>query len=388
MNPQRLLLVLVITALTLVSLAAGTLAADWPFWRRVIALAQLPDSGEWPDSFYQPVVRIGDEAGMQPVAPVAAEAERSIDAAALEAAAEWAARHGSVALLVMHRGRLQLERYWQGMAPDTLFSARAMSRTLVGFATGLAVADGQLALDDRADRWFAEWHDEPRGAITLRQLLHNVSGLEEAPPGGAPLPADAGPLARLRQSASDLLGRNARLALGTDIAAAALSFDSEHEPGARFSLSNASAQLVAVALERATGKPTSATWSSACGARSRAAPPSSTWTRFGGMPAAYCCFRATPLAFLRLGSLLAHDGQLDGRRILPAGWVAEMARGSRMNPNFGLLLWSGNVAAGLREYATGSSRGVHHGEPYAADDVLWMEGGGGGRSGSCLRGIS
>jgi hypothetical protein len=35
------------------------------------------------------------------------------------------------------------------------------------------------------------------------------------------------------------------------------------------------------------------------------------------------------------------------------------------------------VPPGVREYATGSKRGVPHGEPYDADDVIWMEGGGG-----------
>ncbi len=372
---RRVLIVCALVLLLGVSGAIGILAADWPFWQRVLRLAQLPDAGEWPESFYEPVVRI--EGRPRAFFPIASANETSIDPAALEAAARWAGEHDSVALLVLHRGVVQLERYWQGMGPEQLFSGRAMSRSLLGFAYGFAVADGQLSLDDPVERFLGEWRGEPRGRITIRQLMQNVSGLEEVPLDVAEAPADAPAPARFARLARNFLGKHARLALGADFAAVALSFELVYPPGTRFAFSNANSQLLGVILERATGEPFERYIEQRLWQRVAAGAGEFYMDRARGMPAVYCCFRASPRDFLRLGALLAADGRAGDEQVLPAGWVAQMRATSRINPLYGLQLWSGRALAGTREYVAGSGRGVQHGEPYLTDGVVWMEGGGG-----------
>lgn len=372
---RRFLLVLTVLALVVVSGAIGVGLADWPFLQRSWRLAALPDSGEWPDSFYQPVVRIGGPAAA--VVPPADPATPSIEPAALAAAAAWAEANNSVALLVTHREKLVLERYWQGMKPDQLFSGRAMSRSLSGMLTGFAVLNGKLSLDDRLERYLTEWAREPRGAITLRQLLQNVSGLEEVPLNAVAPPAGAGFVDRWLAGTRNYFGKNARLSLGSDFAHTALSFRVAHEAGFRFALSNANAQLAGVILERALEDDYERLIDKLLWTPLAAGPAEFYMDRVNGMPAVYCCMRATARGFLRLGMLLANDGVIEGARILPKGWVAEMARGSQANPLYGLQIWAGKARAGVREYQQGSGQGVRHGEDYAADDVIWMEGGGG-----------
>ncbi len=48
--------------------------------------------------------------------------------------------------------------------------------------------------------------------------------------------------------------------------------------------------------------------------------------------------RATAPGVARLVSLLATDGAHHGRRVLPAGWVQEMARPSRVSADTGMQL--------------------------------------------------
>lgn len=363
---RRILLVLTMAALMLVSAAIGVGLADWPFLARSWRVAQLADSGEWPDSFYQPVVRIGGAAA-RPLAP-GDPAAHAIAPAALDAAASWAEANNSVALLVAQGERLVLERYWQGMTASDLFSARAMSRSLLGMLAGFAVRDGRLDLDQRVDRFLTEWQGDPRGAITLRQLLQNVSGLEEVP-----LNAVTG---GWRAALQNYVGRNARLSLGNDFARTAMSFPAAHEAGFRFALSNANAQLAGVVLERALGDDYEKLAESLLWKPLEAGPAEFYMDRANGMPAVYCCMRATARGFLRLGILLANDGVIGDRRILPAGWVAEMARTSQANPLYGLQVWAGRAKTGLREYVPGGGQGVRHSEDFAAD-AIWMEGGGG-----------
>ncbi len=378
MTFRRVLLVATIVLLVLCAALAGTVAADWPYLRRVLAVSVVGDGGEWPEPLHQPVARI-DGGGRDAFFPVAGPGETTVDPAALQSASEWAEANDSVALLVLHRGRVQLERYWQGTAADAPFSARAMSRSLVGLAYGAAVADGRLALDDPASRYLDEWRGEPRGAITIRQLLQDVSGLQE-PGTGSPWPAPgAGPIdvafALVRAAAS----RDTRLALGTDFGAAALSFPLVHEPGSRYALSNANSQLLGVILERATGTGFEQYVERKLWAPLGAGVGEFYMDRRNGMPAVHCCFRATPRDWLRVGSLLAQDGVSGGQPVLPRGWVRQMARStSTVNPLYGLHVWSGRATRGRRGQATGSLKGgVTHGEDFVTDDLVWMEGEGG-----------
>jgi CubicO group peptidase (beta-lactamase class C family) len=369
------MLVVTLILLLLTSSAIGWGLADWPFWQRVWRLSQLPDSGEWPESFYQPVAKFG--ANTAGAVPVAAAEERTLPEAALNAAAHWAEVNNSVALLVAHRGRIQLERYWQGMSAEQLFSGRAMSRSVLGFLTGLAVSEGKLNLDERAEKFLPEWQGEVRGAITLRQLLQNTSGLEEVPLSAVNLPADAPLWQRLQQIVKNNLGKNSRLSLSSNFTAAALSFEVAHEAGYRFALSNANAQILGVILERALGGDYERLVAQRLWDPAAAGPGEFYMDRTNGMPAVYCCMRGTPRGFLRLGLLLANDGQIDGRQVLPPGWVQQMAKGSKANPLYGLQIWAGKALAGTREYVEGSGLGILHSEDYLVDDVIWMEGGGG-----------
>ena len=102
-------------AVTLVVLVAVGLwlSVDWALWQRW--LNRPENVGEWPASFYQPTTAVGGSAA--PFFPAAAPDELTLSAAALEDAAAYAEAHNSAALLVLHRGRLQLERYWQGIGP-------------------------------------------------------------------------------------------------------------------------------------------------------------------------------------------------------------------------------------------------------------------------------
>ena len=98
------MLVVTIVLLVLAAALAGIVAADWPYLRRVLAVSSLGDGGEWPDAFYQPVARI-DGGGRGAFFPGGRPGATRIDPAALQAAAQWAEAHNSVALLVLHRGR-------------------------------------------------------------------------------------------------------------------------------------------------------------------------------------------------------------------------------------------------------------------------------------------
>jgi len=81
------------------------------------------------------------------------------------------------AVVVMHGGRVVAERYAEGIDKDTRFIGWSMSKTVTGVLIGMMVADGRLALDRAPpiDQWRRA--GDPRGEITLRQLLQMRAGL-------------------------------------------------------------------------------------------------------------------------------------------------------------------------------------------------------------------
>src|SRR5687767_203025 len=108
---RRVLTILSAIVLLLASLGIGVFTADLPFWRRAL---QLPLTG---DSTYLPVAVLGQgSTAVAATAPLAVGAamplEPPFDQRAMEQSAARARDLGSRALLVMHRGRLVMERYF------------------------------------------------------------------------------------------------------------------------------------------------------------------------------------------------------------------------------------------------------------------------------------
>jgi CubicO group peptidase (beta-lactamase class C family) len=344
--------------LVVVALLAAASTVDWRFWYRWHTLPD--DPGEWPASYYQPVHEM--PGNPRAFFPAADDDTRSINAAALEAAAKWADEHNSAALLVLHKGVVQLERYWRDIGPDSLFTGRAMTRSLLSPLMALAMRDGKIqSLDDPVELYLPEWRGEPRGQITLRQLLQNTSGLENPLLAGDP----------------DPMGKNAQISLSSDFRKAALAFELENTPGDFFALSNANAQLLGAVLETATGVSYEIYLNNRLWAPLRAGPAQLYVDRPNGMPAVYCCFRATPRDWLRYGAALVNDGRVADKQIWPSGWTREMTTPSATNPNYGYQIWVGNPPNSTRRpYIQGAEMSAPHGPPINAANFFFLEGGG------------
>jgi CubicO group peptidase (beta-lactamase class C family) len=138
-----------------------------------------PDGGPadiaWPD---------GDRVEARPL-------PANIDAAALEAASDWAFERESseqltLSLIVLYRGRIVHERYAPGADMSTRTRTWSTAKSIAVTLIGMLVDQGRMQLDQPLGfDWLPEvepaagnspGHD-PRNAITLRQVLNMSSGL-------------------------------------------------------------------------------------------------------------------------------------------------------------------------------------------------------------------
>lgn len=116
-----------------------------------------------------------------------------VNAAALQAASDWTFKRASpeqvtLSLLVVHRGRIILERYAPGVDMMTRTRTWSTAKSIAATLFGILVDQGKLSLDKPLP---FEWLPQPRGAvrdpraaITLRHVLHMSSGLETVDNGG------------------------------------------------------------------------------------------------------------------------------------------------------------------------------------------------------------
>jgi CubicO group peptidase (beta-lactamase class C family) len=351
----------VLTAAVLVLAAVGAVfytSYEWVYVNRF--LSQPENAGEWPDSFYQPTYEIGAAYDGREPSDFFATVDsgvNTISEEALNSVTSWAADRNSHVLVVLHRGQVSWEKYWDGFDRHALYSGRGMTKSLIGILYGFAVADGTVDLDEPATNHLPEWREDDRSLITVRHLLENTSGLENPPFSDSPF------------------AKQTRLAWGPDIAATALSFQTEQPPGEIFNVSSANSVLLAVILQRATNMPIHRYFEERLWTPLGAEKGSFYLERPGGRVHIDCCFRATPGDWMRLGYMLAHDGLYEGMQVLPSGWVDEMTQPGRHYENYGLHIWRGQPGSGIREVYEGTGIGHYQSEPFLVDDIFFMEGG-------------
>lgn len=213
------------------------------------------------------------------------------------------------AVVVVQGGRLVAERYGEGFGPDATYPSWSMAKSITQALVGIAVMDGLIDIHAPAD--VPEWRGagDPRGAITLNDLLHMSSGLafvEEYGPDG---------VSDVREM---LWGRGK-----DDTAAFAASFPLAHSPGSHFYYSSGTTNIVSRCVARAIGGfgPDFEAFM-----RERLfdpigmASPQPKFDAAGTFIGSSFCF-ATARDFARFGLLYLRDGVWDGRRLLPEGWT-------------------------------------------------------------------
>ena len=216
---------------------------------------------------------------------------------------EFAVESITLAELVLHRGEVVHEQYAPSAGPDTtpiswLSTAKSVTHALVG----IAVRDGPLDLDAPAQ--VAEWSDDGRSAITLRQLLHMCSGLRF-----------------VEDYVDDSISHCIDMLFGAGQADVA-----DTRPPCRSTIHLVLLQLLVGHDEhrqpdrragRGRGRGRDArscrTNCSDCSASRRPIPASTPPAPFIGSSFLYC----TVADFARFGELYLADGVWDGRRLLP-----------------------------------------------------------------------
>lgn len=292
--------------------------------------------------------------------PLPTRAASTISPRAIEAARDYARSVNSSAFMVWHRGALVEETYFGDVRRSSPIVSRSLAKPITAVAIGRALAEGYIeSLDQPVADFVTEWADSDKAEIRVRHLLDMRSGL--LPQGFSDDPLSIFSLTYLHPHHEDFLIQHYPLT---------------HPPGTRYEYSNATSELVAVLIERATGRRYH-DWVSEAVLELLGSPGGSVWVnRPGGVAHAGCCILLPAEAWMRLGVLLLQDGVWEGRRLLAPGYVHEMRTPTVHNPHAGMGVF---VAGPYKEFRGSFHPDIErsrawHSEPYLAADTFLFDG--------------
>ncbi len=229
-------------------------------------------------------------------------------------------------LIVQRHGVRIVEAAWAPHRVDRSRLVYSLSKTFTGTALGLQLGEGRLSLDDLVSDHLPELFegvDERTRRLRIRHIASMSSGHD-------------------RETYLEALVLDP-----DDPVRGFLRIPPDHEPGTAFAYNQPPVLALATVLQRLAGQRLSEYL------RPRLLDPLGIddlrWAELRpGVELAFSGVFTTLDAVARLGQLYLDDGVWDGRRVLPAGWVAEASRPQVANPaepdpdwqqGYGFQLW-------------------------------------------------
>ncbi len=351
---SRLRKFLLMLVLLLVGLNLLYFEDPW-LWRRYVqTLMQL--TGDAPQLLTPSEPVTGDGSYRLPVAE---QDQRTISRQALQSAEDFAARFDSYALIVLHKGTIQTEWYADGWDETRLTQSQSMHKSLLAILIGTAIEAGIIgSIEDPIGRYIPEWDEDPRGDITLRELMMMSSGLAQYTFTLNPFTDD------FRWLYS---GDTKPVVLRTPMA--------DWSPGKRFDYNNINAELLGMVIEGASGQRYADyleqhLWAPLGGDTARVWLDSEFGKAFTS-----CCLMATARDWARVGQLMLNKGRINDQRIVTAGWIDRMVAQSPVSMWYGLQTWLAYPEkANPRSLKSAAGGAYRRTEPFLAHDVYYFSG--------------
>jgi CubicO group peptidase (beta-lactamase class C family) len=232
----------------------------------------------------------------------------------------------TTSFLVVHRGRILLEEYFENHTEFTRSNSFSMAKSIVALLIGIMKDEGVIkSLDDPISDYLPHIDDS---YVTIRHLLAMTSGMQWDESGKNPL----------SDNAAAYYGKNIEEMMRNAVFS--------YYPDKKFYYASGNTQMLAKILFRATGQKVSELaetyiW------QKIGAEKNALWSlsRKDGMEKAFCCFYATTRDFARIGQLILNNGKWNNQTIIQEETLNELTNhstslgGDIINHRYGLHFW-------------------------------------------------
>ncbi len=245
-------------------------------------------------------------------------------------------------LLVLHDGKIVLERYGLGRTPQERWTSFSVAKSVTSILVGAAIADGKItSLNDKVSTYLTELKGSAYDDVSVRQLITMTSGV------------------KWNEDYQDPNSDVARVGLQIDepgvnpVISYMRKLPRAHPPGTKFVYNTGETDLTGLLVSTAVGKPLS-TYLSEKIWQPFGMEQDAVWmTDQGGHERGGCCLSMTLRDYARLGQFLLEDGVAQGKPMVPERWV-ELATSYQNDfgkeRGYGFFMWiipGGYAAEGI-----------------------------------------
>ncbi len=245
-------------------------------------------------------------------APIAALAPGGASAAQLD---EYVTGHKVAGLLVLHDGKVRLERYALGHSAGALWPSFSVAKSMTSTLVGAAIKDGYIkGIDDPITQYIAALRGSAYDSVTIRQVLTMTSGVKWNEDYKDPN-AD---VARFYSTPPDP---------GVDATVSYMrKLPREAPAGEKWVYKTGETNLLGVLVAEATHKPLAEYLSEKIWAAYGMEHDGAWQIDRSGHEQGGCCMQATLRDFARFGQFILDGARVDGRGIEPDDWLGAATR--------------------------------------------------------------
>lgn len=237
-------------------------------------------------------------------------------------------RLGTIAYLIIKNDSLWYEKYYDGYNEKSYSNSFSIAKSIVTGILGKAIDEGYIKdLDQKVGDFIPEYKNGLAAKLTVGDLSSMSSGM------------------KWTEDYKNIFGVTARAYVGTGLEELIMSRPIIREPGKSFKYLSGDTQLLAMTIEKATGKKISSLaydwfWNP-IGAENNAL-----WQVDNlktNTEKAYCCFNSNARDFAKFGKLFKDYGYWNGEKLLDSSFVKKVTT-KRFNesPHYGYGFWLGD----------------------------------------------
>ena len=242
-----------------------------------------------------------------------------------EVLSDFNKKTGTIAYVIIKNDSIWFENYYDGFDENSKTNSFSMAKSYVSGLLGKAISDGYIkSLDQPVGEFFHEFSEGLAAQMTVGDLSSMASGTN------------------LDEKYYSPLSITTRAYFDDDLENVILGLKVVNEPGKSYKYASGDTQLLAMVIEKATGKKlydylTESFW------KPLGSENQTLWqvdSKENDLVKAYCCIASNAKDFARFGKLYKDHGKWNGKQVLDSAFIAKsLTPRFSESPQYGYGWW-------------------------------------------------
>jgi CubicO group peptidase (beta-lactamase class C family) len=227
-------------------------------------------------------------------------------------------------LIVIRDNQLVHEEYWKDYNHSSIMNSFSMAKGILSILVGCAIDDGYLQSEDQLIATiFPQYKNSEFGKfLTFRHLMTMQAGLD------------------WEEEYHHPFAPNSKQYFVDDLAKQAFEVELKEMPGEKYEYQSVSAQLLGLALIKATGKNLATYLSEKLWKPLGMEFPAKWSIDEKGIEKAFCCIHANPRDFAKIGQLVMQNGNWNGQQLISKEYCKKLLTPTKLNDAFCFTIWT------------------------------------------------